>query len=203
MDTKSKDTNSNVVQSSVPIGMVVAYGGLLSTNNPPPDGWLLCDGSAMSRTKYSTLFGVIGTLHGSGDGLNTFNIPDYTGKFQRGVDDGTGRDPNAATRLPAREGGVPGDVVGSIQGYGTGIPDPSNVFTTTKDGEHSHAVPHLPNDCSYYSISGGHYANWNPNSVNSSNDGDHIHTINGGGDTESRPVNVYANYIIYYGQNSN
>lgn len=41
-----------------------------------PTGWLLCDGSAISRTTYSGLFAAIGTIHGAGDGSTTFNIPD-------------------------------------------------------------------------------------------------------------------------------
>lgn len=41
-----------------------------------PSGWLLCDGAAVSRTTYATLFGVIGTIYGPGDGSTTFNLPD-------------------------------------------------------------------------------------------------------------------------------
>ena len=40
-----------------------------------PDGWLVCDGSAISRTRYADLFAVIGTTYGSGDGNTTFNLP--------------------------------------------------------------------------------------------------------------------------------
>lgn len=40
-----------------------------------PYGWLLCDGSAVSRTNYKALFSVIGTSYGSGDGTTTFNLP--------------------------------------------------------------------------------------------------------------------------------
>jgi microcystin-dependent protein len=49
------------------------------------DGWLLCDGSAVSRTTYAELFDVIGTTYGVGDGTTTFNLPDYSdGKFFEG-----------------------------------------------------------------------------------------------------------------------
>lgn len=47
--------------------------------------WLLCDGQAVSRTEYADLFALIGTSFGNGDGVNTFNIPDYRGKFLRGL----------------------------------------------------------------------------------------------------------------------
>ncbi len=43
-----------------------------------PTGWLLCDGSAVSRTAYAALFSAIGTTWGAGDGSTTFNVPDLT-----------------------------------------------------------------------------------------------------------------------------
>lgn len=42
-------------------------------------GWLLCDGTAVSRTTYANLFARLGTLYGLGDGSTTFNLPDYRG----------------------------------------------------------------------------------------------------------------------------
>lgn len=47
--------------------------------------WLLCNGQAVSRTQYPALFAVIGVSFGSGDGVSTFNLPDYRGKFLRGL----------------------------------------------------------------------------------------------------------------------
>lgn len=47
--------------------------------------WLLCDGQAVSRTEYAVLFALIGTNFGTGDGETTFNVPDYRGKFLRGL----------------------------------------------------------------------------------------------------------------------
>uniref|UniRef100_A0AAU8AWP3 Tail collar protein n=1 Tax=Dulem virus 29 TaxID=3145747 RepID=A0AAU8AWP3_9CAUD len=54
-------------------GMMIPYGG-----NNAPQGWLKCDGSAISRETYADLFAVIGTKYGSGDGSTTFNIPNLT-----------------------------------------------------------------------------------------------------------------------------
>lgn len=54
----------------VPSGTVVMYGG-----GTAPTGWLVCDGSAISRTTYSRLFTAIGTRYGVGDGSTTFNLP--------------------------------------------------------------------------------------------------------------------------------
>lgn len=48
-----------------------------------PTGWLICNGQAVSRSTYSALFSVIGTVFGAGDGLYTFNVPDLRGEFIR------------------------------------------------------------------------------------------------------------------------
>ena len=50
-----------------------------------PTGYLLCAGSAVSRTTYAALFAVIGTTFGVGDGSTTFNLPNYTNKFPYGT----------------------------------------------------------------------------------------------------------------------
>jgi|DEB0MinimDraft_10_1074344.scaffolds.fasta_scaffold32057_3 microcystin-dependent protein len=60
--------------------------------NSAPSGWLSCDGSAISRTTYSTLFSAISTTYGTGDGSTTFNLPDLRGEFIRGWDAGRGID---------------------------------------------------------------------------------------------------------------
>lgn len=52
----------------------------------PPLGWLLCDGSAVSRTTYADLFTLLGTIHGTGDGSTTFNLPNLKQKFITGYD---------------------------------------------------------------------------------------------------------------------
>lgn len=57
-----------------------------------PEGWLVCDGSAVSRTDYADLFATIGTVWGRGDQLTTFNLPDLRGEFVRGFDDDRGVD---------------------------------------------------------------------------------------------------------------
>ena len=66
---------------TLPIGTQVAYGGTV-----PPTGWLICDGSAVSRTTYAELFKVIGTSYGAGDGSTTFNLPNKKGRVSAGYD---------------------------------------------------------------------------------------------------------------------
>ena len=58
----------------------------------PPEGWLVCDGSAVSRTDYADLYASIGTVWGNGDEIATFNLPDLRGEFIRGFDVGRGVD---------------------------------------------------------------------------------------------------------------
>lgn len=53
-----------------------------------PTGWLICDGSAVSRATYDDLFAAIGTTFGTGDGSTTFNLPDLRGRVPVGVDSG-------------------------------------------------------------------------------------------------------------------
>jgi microcystin-dependent protein len=78
----------NTLESSftvIPIGTVVGYG-----NATPPTGYLLCDGSAVSRSTYLALFNEIGTTYGAGDGISTFNVPDLQGRCVVGAGTGAG-----------------------------------------------------------------------------------------------------------------
>jgi len=78
---------SNTFSAQIPAGMVQAYAG-----STAPTGWLKCNGDAVSRTTYATLFAAIGTTYGSGDGTSTFNVPELRGEFVRGWDDSRGVD---------------------------------------------------------------------------------------------------------------
>ena len=62
-------------------GEIIAYGGAIA-----PDGWLVCDGSQVSRTVYPALFTVLGVAYGAGDGANTFNLPNLQGRVPLGLD---------------------------------------------------------------------------------------------------------------------
>lgn len=68
-----------------PLGVISPYAGSTS----PSSSWLLCDGSAISRSTYASLFTLLGTTYGSGDGSTTFNIPDLRGRSPIGVGTGT------------------------------------------------------------------------------------------------------------------
>lgn len=72
----------NVV-NGVPVGSVMPFAASVA-----PDGWLFCNGSAVSRTVYSNLFAVVGATYGNGDGSTSFNLPDYRGRSLVGMDGG-------------------------------------------------------------------------------------------------------------------
>ncbi|MGS2725955.1 phage tail protein [Psychroserpens sp. BH13MA-6] len=149
-------------RDGVPIGAVFAF-----PSATLPMGYLSCDGSAVSRTTYAELFAVIGTTYGNGDGSTTFNLPDYRGEFLRGLDNGAGTDPDAATRTDRGDGAI-GDVVGTKQTFENAMhlhqidPPNSNV---TASGIHNHYV--------------------NGYTANTNSTGNHTHNIyvNGGTNT--------------------
>lgn len=66
-------------------------------NLPEAQGWMLCDGRALACSAYPELFAVLGYLYGGQ--ADSFHIPDYRGLFLRGVDAGSGMDPDAASRV--------------------------------------------------------------------------------------------------------
>lgn len=135
-----------------------------------PSGWLLCDGQAASRTSNKALWDAIGTSFGAGDGVLTFNVPDLRGRFVRGVDHGAGHDPDRTARAPSATGGNAGDGVGSLQ------------LDQLKD--HAHGL--LTQNGNFSAGGGG------PQVLGGST----AFSTLGAGGSETRPANVYLNYII-------
>jgi hypothetical protein len=161
----------------IPAGTVVPFAG-----SSVAAGWLLCDGSPVSRSTYAGLFGVIGTLHGSGDGVTTFNVPDYRGRFLRGVDGTAGRDPDNASRTAMNAGGSTGNAVGSVQG---------DAFQGHKHDQITQIQSNSPN----YAAGSPYTSNLNGITGNPVSDG-----VHGTPRTsyETRPTNAYINWIIKY-----
>jgi len=163
------------------VGTVSAYAG---ASDNLPGGWLLCDGSEVSRDEYPRLFAAIGTAHGGGDGATTFNLPDYRGMFLRGVDNGAGNDPDGQERP-----------VGSIQDsaietHGHDIDDPG----------HAHEI--VIRNSSASGGSGRHFhrdISNPPEETEPATTGITVTTPTGANvSTETRPVNSAVNYIIKY-----
>lgn len=159
-----------------PIGMISPFGG-----STAPAGWLICDGSAISRTNYAKLFSVIGTAFGSGDGSTTFNLPDLSGKTTMGVETGhalgaseNGALPNIKGHVESIRGGV-GSV--GIFAYNSGAISGSNSITNSISG-----------------VSGAPAGTNSKLDFNASN----YNNIYSDDQTKVDPANVRVNYIIKY-----
>ena len=97
-----------------PAGIIIPFAGPAENI---PDGWMLCDGSAISRSEYANLYKAIGVCWGIGDGATSFNLPDLRGMFLRGVSGESGNDEDADGRVVLTcNGGNTGNNVGSYQG---------------------------------------------------------------------------------------
>lgn len=97
-----------------------------------PDGWLLCNGAAVSRTTYAKLFAAIGTRYGSGNGSTTFNLPNFNGRHVLGTTN-TG---NLGSYVSA---GLP-DITGGAFFYGVeAIEDTYGAFGANMSKTHNYA----------------------------------------------------------------
>lgn len=106
--------------SPLPAGTIFASASVLSVP------FLLCDGSAVSRTTYNTLFSRIGTTYGAGDGATTFNVPNLSGRFPLGS--------NSIYSI-ATTGGADEVALTTNQ-----LPVHTHTGTTSADGSHTHSV---------------------------------------------------------------
>lgn len=173
------DVNGRIMDQTgfvMPVGTILPYGGTTA-----PTGWLLCNGTAYSRTgTYADLFTAIGTAFGAPDS-NNFNVPDLRGQFLRGVNNASGQDPDVAARTALKTGGNTGDKVGSKQG---------DIF-----GSHNHSgssVLSISLNCDSACSKGGLV------SSSDRSNGPYSLTITSNGGNETRPKNVYVNFIIKY-----
>lgn len=75
---------TQTIPENLPAGSIMAW-----ATSTPPGNWLICDGSAVSRSTYASLFAAIGTTYGAGNGTTTFNLPDLRGRVPVGKNTGT------------------------------------------------------------------------------------------------------------------
>lgn len=187
---------------AVPVGTIVPFAGVYS-EALRRRGWLFCTGQSILRKDWPELFGAIGTAWGKGndpgdqqrDGT-TFNVPDLRGRFVRGVDGGTKRDPDAHTRSASGPGGNKGAAIGSLQDDATRAPRTPFV-TGAESVKHTHDLsPRAWTDGGESKLkSGGSYSNrGTPRTTH--NRESHSHVVIGGGDTETRPKNVSVSWVI-------
>jgi hypothetical protein len=165
------DLVAAVREALCPPGTIVAYGG-----TTVPTGWVMCDGAPVSRTGiYAALYAAIGTNFGNPSGGTTqFNLPDFRGRFLRGVDGTAGRDPDKLARAAMNPGGVTNNAVGSVQLDQFKAHEHGLKFYFTDEGDDG----------------GGRYVPW-PSPTPLADQ-----TTGSAGGNETRPVNAYVNYII-------
>lgn len=174
---------SNLVGSQVPIGTVVSFAGTTA-----PSGWLLCDGSAVSRESYADLFELVGITYGAGDGSTTFNLPNLEGRVPVGFDSGQ-------TEFDAL-----GETGGTKTHTLTEAEMPSHDhggFTGEDTPDHTHGV----NQATNTTATGGATRVTGPGSAQSTGGADntHVHPIDpdgGGGAHQNLQPYIVLNYII-------
>lgn len=157
----------------LPIGTILPYSGTIDAitrSKLANDGFLPCDGSNYSCAIYKDLYSVIKNTYGGNS--TAFLVPDYRGLFLRGCDAGRGEDPGVS----GRSGGTGSDRIGSRQ---------DDAFRS-----HSHFVGYKH----HRSFCGANDSDHPIKNCNGSN-----YSTGESGGNETRPKNIYVNYIIYAG----
>jgi microcystin-dependent protein len=213
---------STAVQAALD-ALVAARRGTISAVpfSSTPTGSLLCNGQAVNRTTYASLFALIGTSYGSGDGSTTFNVPDLRGVTLRGLDESRGLDPSRGL------GTYQADAYAS---HAHGVNDPTHAHgvydpghghsgVTDTQGYHGHSFTR-PNLSGLGAGSAGFIGNI-PNALEGAGTdgaGSHAHnvtvyasgtgigiygagtgiSIQANGTTETRMKNVAIRYVIWF-----
>jgi hypothetical protein len=160
-----------------PAGVISMFGGTAA-----PTGWLLCNGAAVSREDYASLFEAISTAYGAGDGSTTFNVPDLELKFARGAGSGSAVGESTTTNT-----------------HGHTVESASHAHTHTLS--HTHEISHTHDSGNYggdTSNVGNHTHSTNTNSTGSSSTGTNTGNV-------SRGTNTTGNVAIagaFHGHNT-
>lgn len=177
-----------------PTGAVLAFAGASA-----PAGFLMCDGSAVSRSTYDNLFALIGTTYGSGNGVDTFNVPDLRGRVVVGkAASGTFNNLNNA-------GGEESHTMTVAEMPSHTHTQNSHSHTTDGAGAHNHSIGPLGTSGGSYGIRDASNATSSGTGFTSSV-GNHTHGVNsstatnqntGGGNAFNvlQPYRV-LNYVI-------
>lgn len=130
-----KDLSTDTTGTGVSVGTMIWFPA-----ETAPSGYLQCDGSAVSKSTYASLYTVLqdgGGVCIYGESGSNFNLPDARGRFIRMFDDTAGNDPDASSRTN-RGDGTTGDEVGTLQSYANASHDHGGGGTTGNAGSHSH-----------------------------------------------------------------
>lgn len=176
IDSHIADTS---IHFALPSGLIFPYGG-----GTAPSGFLLCDGTAISRTTYAALFSAIGTTFGPGNGSTTFNLPDMRGRFPLG-------------KSVSGTGSTLGGNGGALDHTHTG---PSHIHTIAAHnhdmGNHTHtSAAHSHTVASHTHSVPAHYHDTQGSgaTINITSSGEHQHDISrgpGGGSSGSARVGL-------------
>jgi microcystin-dependent protein len=166
------DTAKFAFGVSLPVGSIITWAG---KKEAIPQGYLICDGSALNSKAYPELFNALGASWGDGtnSGLKEadFNLPDMRGMFLRGVDTDGINDPNSGSRGAIAPGANSGNLVGSIQNDQSAGSTVSEVSATVTNGFRSQTNFNIGSVATNKTLSGNRYV-------------------------ETRPKNVYVYYLI-------
>lgn len=189
-------------QNGAPIvGTIHAFAG-----SSAPSGWLVCDGSAISRSTYAALFAAIGTSFGVGDGSTTFNLPNTSGIFMRG---------NGSQTVSSKtfNGGSVGNKVGhttAVNGLTAATSCTPAATLNNTNLAHTHSLTDFYGFVNFFET-GDSLAGVFTNSTSTVADntgsalGNHNHTATysvshstsiGSTDTETAPAAISLNFII-------
>ena len=158
----------------IPAGVILTFGG-----STVPEGFLLCNGAAISRTTYAKLFAAIGTLYGAGDGATTFNLPDMRDKFAEGS--------GTYTVGTVVEAGLP-NIIGSVKSLMSPTSEAWSVSSYTSGAFTAGNVKKLSSDI----ISGSSDTEFDLSFIAS------LSSSIYGNSTTVQPLSLIFNYIIKY-----
>lgn len=184
-------TEAKLHAEVLPSGLIFPYGG-----SAAPTGYLLCDGTAVSRTTYADLFAVCGTSYGSGDGSTTFNLPNLKGRVLVGLD-------STQTEFDVRgeSGGAKTHTLSTSE-----IPSHTHDgsgLSTNSTGAHTHTYTATTSYSQTNVVGGSNSAAIVYTTNTTSSSGSHSHSISGntgsaGGGSAHNNLQPYlvVNYII-------
>lgn len=164
------------MQSSGITGEIRLFAG-----STAPSGWLLCQGQAVSRSTFSSLYAVIGDTYGAGDGSTTFNLPNFKGRTAIGSGQGSG----LTDRALGSSGGEEAHQLSVAE-----IPAHNHVVNASSDDFN---LDSIPNGNLLATITPAGYSASTPNATMNTN---MIANTGGGGSHNTMMPYLTVNYII-------
>jgi microcystin-dependent protein len=147
LEQQLANTRRNAGSNAMPPGTISPFAGPTA-----PPGWLICDGTAVSRTTYAALYAVVGLTYGVGDGSSTFALPNLKGRVPVGRDAA-----QAEFDTLGETGGVKAVALGVAE-----MPVHSHVQDAHNHGQNAHA--HGPTGGSNFAVYGSqNQVGWGPN----------------------------------------